>query len=72
MNGSGRDDDLQVAAVRGQVDAKVSTVSARISGSEATSDKLQLNGRGGDDSVRIGRGEGTECAVGQTRESAFQ
>jgi Ca2+-binding RTX toxin-like protein len=55
LNGSGRDDDLRATATRRQVDAQASSVVARISGSE-TSDRLQLNGRGGDDSLRIGRG----------------
>jgi hypothetical protein len=62
MNGSGRDDDLRVAAAGGQVDVNAFTVGARISGSE-TSDRLQLNGRGGDDSVRIGRGVSTLIGV---------
>lgn len=55
MNGSGRDDDLVATATRRQVDAQASTVLARITGSETT-DRLQLNGRGGDDSLSIGRG----------------
>ena len=55
-NGSAGPERIRVTAAGTQVDVDGLSVDTHVTGSEATTDRLQVNGRGGDDTLRVGRG----------------
>jgi Ca2+-binding RTX toxin-like protein len=55
MNGSDRPERVRVSASGAEVDVRGFAARTHITGSEST-DRLQLNGRGGDDTFRVGGG----------------
>jgi Ca2+-binding RTX toxin-like protein len=61
-NGSARSDRIRVTAAGAQVDVDGFSVRTHVTGSETT-DRLQLNGRGGNDTLKVGRHVATLIGV---------